>query len=177
MLVLPHAAGAYLLGCVPAARLAARVVARYRWARYAPLLADAAKGYLAVTLLTPSLSLGPALPATAVVVGHQWPAVWGGEPGREDGIPVLVGALAAVTPVSLPLWAVLWAVAFVLTGFPRVSTVFATALALPAIGVVAGWPMALLAFPATLMVLERQRTAVLRWLRGEEPKFLWRDGG
>jgi len=182
MVVLPHAAGAYLLGCVPAARLVARWGAAFPWGRYAPPLADAAKGYLAVALFAPTLSLGPALPATAVVVGHQWPALWGvgggaSEPGREDGIAVLVGALAAITPISLPLWAALWALGFVLTGFLRASAVVATALVLPAVGLVAGWPLALLALPATVMVLERQKKPILRWLRGEEPKFLWRDDG
>ena len=178
MTVLPHAAGAYLLGCVPAARLVGRAVARYRWARLAPLLADVAKGYLAVALLSPSLSLGPALPATAVVVGHHWPAVFGGadRAGAQDGIPVLVGALAAITPISLPLFLALWAAVFVITGFVRASSVFAAALAVPAIGLVAGWPMALLALPAAAMALERQRPALLRWLRGEEPKFVWRAG-
>jgi len=175
MLFLPQAAGAYLLGCAPAARFARGLAGASRWADAFEILADVLKGYLAVTLLSPGLSLGPALVATAVIAGHQWPALWG-TPGRSAGTAVLVGALTGITPLALPLWAAMWGLAFVITGFVQASSLFATALALPAIGLGAGWPLALMALPATGMVLARLKPVWQAWRRGGEPKYLWRAG-
>ena len=175
MLVLPHAVGAYVLGCAPTGRFARRAVGDVPWAGAAHVLVDAAKGYLAVALLSPELTLGQALAATAVIAGHQWPAFWGA-PGKEPGAAVLVGALAAITPLAAPLWAVAWGLTFVVTGYVQAGGLIATALILPAICLSAGWPFALLALPATGMVLERQRVGWGRWWRGEDPKYLWRGG-
>ena len=100
MLFLPQAAGAYLLGCVPAARYARGLAGASRWADVLEILADVLKGYLAVTLLSPGLSLGPALVATAVIAGHQWPALWG-TPGKSAGTAVFPAA-ATSRPSRLP---------------------------------------------------------------------------
>ena len=175
MLFLPQAAGAYLLGCAPAAPLTRRVAGASPWTGALEVLADALKGYLAVTLLSPGISLGPALVATAVVAGHQWPAFWS-EPGRSAGTAVLVGALTAITPLAAPLWAALWGLAFVITGYVQASSLAATALILPAIGLSAGWPLALFSLPPTGMVLSRLGPMWASWRRGEEPKYLWRSG-
>jgi glycerol-3-phosphate acyltransferase PlsY len=175
MLFLPQAAGAYVLGCAPVARLTRQATGDTPWARTLAALADALKGYLAVAVLSPGLSLGPALVATAVIAGHQWPAFWG-EPGKHAGTAVLVGALAAISPLAAPLWLALWGLAFVFTGYVQASCLAATALILPAIGLGAGWPLALFALPATGMVLSRLGPVWATWRRGEEPKYLWRSG-
>ena len=55
-----------------------------------------------------------------------------------------------------------------------VACAIATALFGPALGWFAGWPLGLIALPSCLMLLERQRAALRRVLRGEEPKHHWR---
>ena len=175
MLFLPQAAGAYLLGCAPAGRFARRLARADRWADALEALADVLKGYLAVTVLSPGISLGPALVATAVVAGQQWPALWS-EPGKSSGTAVLVGALTGISPLALPLWGALWGLCFVVTGLVQASSLLASALVLPAIGLGAGWPLALFSLPATGMVLARLRPVWAAWRRGEEPKYVWRAG-
>ncbi len=173
MLVLPYAAGAYLLGCVPAARFVRRLGGAAPWTPWAAAAADVLKGYLAVSLLSPTLALGPALAATAVVAGHQWPALWG-EPGRESGVAVAGGAATAISPIAAPLWAFLWGAAFALSGYATLAVALACLLVVPALGLMAGWPIAFMVVPAGAMVLERLRDAVRRVLRGEEARYRWR---
>ena len=173
MLVLPYAAGAYLLGCVPAARLVRRVAGDARWAPWAAAATDALKGYAAVSLFSPALALGPALAATAVVAGHQWPVLWG-VPGREPGVAVAGGAVTAISPIAAPLWAFVWGVVFAATGYATLATAVACLLAVPALGLLAGWPIAFMAVPAGAMVLERLREGVRRVLRGDESRYRWR---
>lgn len=173
MLVLPYAAGAYLLGCVPAARLVRRTAGAAPWGPWAGAAVDVLKGYLAVSLFSPGLSLGPALAATAVVAGHQWPIVWG-EPGREAGVAVAGGAVSAISPIAGPLWVVAWGAVFAASGYATLATAAACILVVPALGLAAGWPIAFMAVPAGAMVLERLREGVRSVLRGEESRYRWR---
>jgi glycerol-3-phosphate acyltransferase PlsY len=173
MLVLPYAAGAYLIGCVPAARLVRRAAGDAPWGPWAAAAADVLKGYLAVSLLSPTLALGPALAATAVVAGHQWPMCWG-EPGARTGVAVAGGAASAITPIAAPVWAFLWGVVFAVSGYAAPAAAAACILTVPALGVLAGWPIAFMAVPAGAMVLERLREPVRRALRGEGTRYRWR---
>ena len=175
MLVLPYAAGAYLLGCVPAARFVRRAAGDAPWAPWASAAADFLKGYLAVSLFTPGLSLGPALAATAVVAGHQWPMFWG-VPGAQPGVAVAGGAVSAITPIAAPLWLFLWAAVFAASGYTVLAVAAACVLTVPGLGFLAGWPIAFMAVPAGAMVLERLRGPVRSILRGEGTRYRWRDG-
>jgi glycerol-3-phosphate acyltransferase PlsY len=171
--IVAPAVGAYLVGCVPTARLVSRLAGERAWTPWAGALADALKGFLAVGLLSPATSLGPALAATAVIAGHQWPIA--GRTG-ERGLATAAGALTAITPIGVPLWGVIWAVVFVASGYNSLAVALASLLVVPAIGLVAGWPLALLALPLAAMVLERMRAALRRCLLGTEQKYLWRGG-
>jgi len=175
MLVLPYAAGAYLLGCVPAARFVRRAAGAARWAPWAAAATDILKGYLAVALFAPGLTLGPALAATAVVAGHQWPMFWG-EPGAESGVAVAGGAVTAVTPIAAPVWVVLWGIVFAASGYPILAIAAACLFTVPCLGVIAGWPIAFMAVPAGAMVLERLREPVRSVLRGQGTRYRWRGG-
>jgi glycerol-3-phosphate acyltransferase PlsY len=175
MVVLPYAAGAYLVGCVPAARFVRRAAGAAPWAPWAGAATDILKGYLAVSLLAPGLSLGPALAATAVVAGHQWPMFWG-EPGAEPGVAVAGGAVTAISPVAAPVWLFLWGAVFATTGYTILAAAAACILTVPVLGVLAGWPIAFMAVPAGAMVLERLREPVRQVLRGAGTRYRWRGG-
>ena len=169
--IISGAVAAYLVGCVPAARLVSERAAGRRWTPWAAALADVAKGFLALWLLAPVGSMGQAFILTAVVAGDQWP-VFGKDIGR-SGQWVLLGAIADVTPVAPPLWAVLWGIGFVASGYFTIGKAVATALLPPVLGFVAGWPLGWIALPGCAMVLERSREAVRRAQSGEEPKHYW----
>ena len=169
--IISGAAAAYLIGCVPAARVASGLAAGRRWAPWVGPLADVAKGFFALWLLAPTASMGQALIVTAVVAGDQWP-VFGREIGR-SGQWALLGALAEVTPVAPPLWAVLWGIGFVVSGYFAIGRAVATALLPPLLGFVAGGPLGWIALPGCVMVLERSRELVRRAWAGDEPKHYW----
>jgi glycerol-3-phosphate acyltransferase PlsY len=175
MIVLPYAAGAYLLGSVPAARLVRRAAGDAPWAPWAAAAADVLKGYLAVSLFTPGLALGPALAATAVVAGHQWPMFWG-TPGAHSGVAVAGGAVSAITPIAAPVWVFLWGAVFAASGYAALAMAAACILTVPVLGVLAGWPIAFMAVPAGAMVLERLREPVRTALRGGATRYRWRRG-
>ena len=170
--IVTGAVAAYLVGCVPAARIVTRLGGRRRWVPWVAPAADALKGFAAIAMFGPVTTIGQALTVTAVVAGDQWP-VFGSEIGR-PGLATAGGAMTALTPVAPFIWAVLWAVGFTATGFLTVACAIATALFGPALGWFAGWPLGLIALPSCLMLLERQRAALRRVLRGEEPKHHWR---
>ena len=171
--IISGAVTAYLVGCVPAARVAAALSAGRRWASGAGALADAAKGFLALWLLAPSGSVAQALLVTAIVAGDQWP-VFGKEIGR-SGQWALLGAIAVVTPVAPPLWAVLWGIGFVASGYFAIGRAVATAALPPLLGFVAGGPLGWIALPGCVMVLERSRELVRRARAGGEPKHHWKS--
>jgi glycerol-3-phosphate acyltransferase PlsY len=170
--IVTGAAAAYLVGCVPLARLTNHLTKGRPWAPWASLAADALKGVLAVALFAPVGSVGQALTVAAVVAGDQWPA-FGREKGR-SGLVVCVAAMTALTPVTLVAWGVGWSIGFVLSGYHSVGRLFGTALLPVLLGLATGWPLGLAVLPACIMVLERQRGSLKRMLRGLEPKHHWR---
>jgi glycerol-3-phosphate acyltransferase PlsY len=174
MLVLPYAAGAYLLGCVPVARVVRRAAGGAPWASWAAAAMDVLKGYLAVALFAPALTLGPALAATAVVAGHQWPLFWG-TPGAQTGVAVAGGAVSAISPIAGPVWVLLWGMVFAASGYAVPAMAAACILTVPVLGFLAGWPIAFMAVPAGAMVLERLREPVRAVFRGGGTRYRWRD--
>jgi hypothetical protein len=114
--IISGAVAAYLVGCVPIARLASRYVAGRPVEPWVAGLADVVKGFAAVALFAPVGSLHQALIVTAVVAGDQWP-VFGREVGR-SGHWTFLGAMTVLTPMAPVIWAVLWALGFVASGHP-----------------------------------------------------------
>jgi glycerol-3-phosphate acyltransferase PlsY len=170
--IVSGAVAAYLVGCVPLARLTNHVTQGRPWAPLASLAADALKGVLATLLFAPVSTVGQSLTVAAVVAGDQWPA-FGRETGR-SGLVVLVAAMTALTPVTLVAWGLGWGIGFVISGYFSVARLFGTALLPVLLGFATGWPLGLAVLPACIMVLERQRGPLRRLLRGQEAKHYWR---
>jgi glycerol-3-phosphate acyltransferase PlsY len=168
-----RAVAAYLLGCVPTARLTSRLTNGRAVAPVVVALAAFLKGFVAALLFAPLGSIGQALIVTAVVAGDQWP-VFGREAGR-TGLWTLLGALSALTPIAAAVWVVLWALAFVATGYKALGMALSLALLPFLLGFIAGWPLGWIALPGCFMVLERGRGALQRIRAGEEPKHHWKS--
>ncbi len=170
--IVTGAAAAYLVGCVPAARLTNHVTQGRPWAPWASLAADALKGAVAIMMFAPVSSVGQALTVAAVVAGDQWPA-FGRQTGR-SGLAVCVAAMTTLTPVTLVVWGLGWGIGFVISGYFTVARLVGTVLLPLLLGFATGWPLGLAVLPACIMVLERQRGSLKRLLRGEEAKHYWR---
>lgn len=173
MHLLLMAAAAYLLGCVPAASLAGKLV-RGPWGRAAGAVADTLKGVVAASYLSAPGPLGLSVAVTMVVAGHQYPLA-GKRASR--GLGVLAGASLPVTPVAVPLGAVIWGVVYATTGYVQLGAILAAGLTPVAVGFLAGWPLAVMLAPASLLVLLRCRGPLRNLLTGREPRHLWRGGG
>jgi len=169
--IVSGAVAAYLVGCVPAARVVSGWASGTRWQTWAGPLTDLAKGFLALWLFSATGSIMQAFTLTAVVAGDQWPVV-GKDIGR-SGQWVLLGAIAEVTPVAPPIWAVLWGVGFVASGYFAIGKAVATLLLPPVLGFVAGWPLGWIALPGCAMVVERSRNTIREARAGGEPKHHW----
>jgi len=194
MRYLALAVAAYLLGSLPSAYLVVRfakgpdlrtvesgnvgALNAFRatglgWVGVAVLILDVAKGVLAVLLAGDGA--GPAtqsLVATLVVAGHNYPLWLRGKGGK--GLAAAAGALTMITPLSVPLWGVVWGVGYVLSGYIALGIIVATAILPILLGVFAGWAYALAALPVCLLVLIRHREKMRRLLLGTEPKHYWR---
>jgi len=170
--IVTGAVAAYLVGCVPVARLTNQLTKGRRWAPWASLAADALKGVAAILLFAPVSTVGVSLTLAAVVAGDQWPAL-GRETGR-SGLAVCVAAITALTPVAIAAWLLGWAFGFVVSGYVTVARLVGVLLLPVLLAFLTGWPLGLAALPACIMVLERQRRSVKRLLRGQEAKHYWR---
>lgn len=173
------AVATFLLGSLPNAQLVVRFAPGLPapHARVVALVLDVLKGLIAMSLAGASADpYSQALAATAVVAGHQWP-IWKNAPRGNAGLATAAGALSAVTPLAVPLWGVLWAAAYVASGYVALGSLAATFFLPLALGFVAGWPFALAALPACLLVLERHRAHLRRILLGTESKHHWREEG
>lgn len=170
------ALASYLVGSLPIARLvppAREAGVSPPWVRAALIVADVLKGAVAMSLIGSSANpYAQSMVATAVVAGHQWP-FWPSA-RNELGLAVAAGALTVVTPIAVPVWAVLWGIGYVTSGFVAAGSAAATLLFPVVIGLLAGWPFALGSLPVCALVLERLRAPLRRILAGEEPKHHWR---
>ena len=194
MRYLALAVAAYLLGSLPSAYLVVRfargldlrsvesgsvgALNAFRatgsaWLGAVVLILDLAKGAAAV--MVAGDGAGPmmqSLAATMVVVGHNYPVWLRGRGGK--GLAAAAGALSIVTPLSVPLWAVLWAIGYVASGYIALGTVVATAGLPLLLGFFAGWAYAGAAAPVCILVLLRHTAKVRRLLLGAEPRHYWR---
>ncbi|HXY68703.1 MAG TPA: glycerol-3-phosphate acyltransferase [Gemmatimonadales bacterium] len=194
MRYLALAVAAYLLGSLPSAYLVVRfakgpdlravesgsvgALNAFRatgqgWVGVVVLILDVLKGALAVLLAGGGAGLmTQALCAALVVVGHNYPVWLRGRGGK--GLAAAAGALTVITPLSVPLWGVVWGLGYVASGYIVVGTIAATAILPLLVGLWAGWAYALAALPVCLLVLARQREKVRKLLLGAEPKHYWR---
>lgn len=143
------------------------------WVGVVVLILDVGKGALAVLLAGDGA--GPvtqSLVATLVVAGHNYPIWLRGKGGK--GLAAAAGALSMLTPLSVPLWGLVWALGYVLSGYIALGIVVATAVLPLLLGVVAGWAYAGASLPVCLLVLVRHREKMRRLLLGAEPKHYWR---
>jgi len=145
------------------------------WIGVVVLLLDIGKGILAVVLAGDGAGMPTLAMVTALAVaGHNWPIWLGGRGGK--GLATAAGALTLVTPLSVPVWGVIWGLAYVASGYIAFGTILATALLPLALGVLAGWAYGLVALPTCLLVLLRHREKMRRLMLGAEPKHYWRGG-
>jgi acyl phosphate:glycerol-3-phosphate acyltransferase len=194
MHLLALAVAAYLLGSLPSAYLAVRAakgpdlrstgsgnvgalnafrVTGLGWVGVLVLVLDVTKGALAVRLAGDGASVTTqAMLAALVVAGHAYPVWLRGHGGR--GLAPAAGALTLVTPVAVPLWAIVWGLGFVVSGYVALGTIVATALLPLLLGPTAGWAYAATALPVCLLVLVRHRAKMRSLLLGTERKHHWR---
>jgi glycerol-3-phosphate acyltransferase PlsY len=172
--VLVAAIAAIILGSLPTRRLAAVLgrALRAEWVEAIRISLDLVTGFVVVSVVAPAGAWSEALVATAMVAGHQWP-VAGTDRGRR-GTAVAVGVLTAITPIAAPLWAVLWGLGFVISGYVTVGYVVAAALLPVAVGLTAGWPIALMGLPSCALLYERLREPLREVLFGLARKHDWR---
>jgi glycerol-3-phosphate acyltransferase PlsY len=143
------------------------------WIGVIVLLLDVGKGMLAVVLAGDGAGLPTLALVTALAVaGHNWPIWLGGKGGK--GLATAAGALTLITPLSVPLWGVVWGLGYVASGYITLGTIVATAVLPVLLGLLAGWAYGLAAVPACLLVLARHRDKMRRLLLGAEPKHYWR---
>jgi len=196
MRILALAIAAYLIGSLPSAFVVVRLsrgtdlravdsgsvgaLNAFRatgagWVGVVVLILDVGKGMLAVILAGDGAGLPTLAMVTALAVaGHNWP-IWLGGKG-DKGLATAAGALTLVTPLSVPLWGVIWALGYVASGYIAFGTIVATALLPVALGIIAGWAYGLAALPTAVLVLARHREKMRRLLLGAEPKHYWRGG-
>ncbi len=162
--------GGLLIGQIAA--LVRTVASPRPWFPYVRALVEFLLGALALAVLAGPGPFAESLTATAVVAGRQWAPI--GRSRTAKGLMIGAGAVTMITPLALPLWAFLWALGFVVSGYRAAGTVVATALLPFAIGISAGWPFAFIIAPAWLLVLLRLAPEARRVLLGVEPKYHWR---
>ncbi len=194
MHLLALAVAAYLLGSLPSAYLAVRAakgpdlrsagsgnvgalnafrVTGLGWVGVLVLVVDVAKGALAVRLAGDGASVTTqAILATLVVVGHAFPVWLRGHGGR--GLAPAAGALSLVTPLAVPLWALVWGLAYVVSGYVALGTIVATAFLPLLLGPTAGWAYGGAALPVCVLILLRHRAKMRSLLLGTERKHHWR---
>lgn len=139
----------------------------------AVLSVDLAKGVVAVALAGRDASLlAQAVLAAAAVVGHGWPVWLGGRGGK--GLATAAGALSVVSPLAVPIWAVVWAGAYVVSGYIALGIVVATAVLPLGVGALVGWPYAAAMLPTCVLIVLRHLGKMARIRRGIEPRHYWR---
>lgn len=152
------------------------------------MVIDIGKGWLAAALLPamniPAIGLDPQVDrqwlavacASAVVVGHVYPVWYGFRGGK--GAATLVGVLAGLMPVALPVVLVVWLAIVMLTGYVSLATMLAVAsFPLYLLATQAEPSAALLAFgwAMLLFVCYTHRSNIGRLCKGNENRAqrLW----
>jgi glycerol-3-phosphate acyltransferase PlsY len=188
---------AYLLGSIPAAYIAGRVVKGIDLRQHgsgnlgatnvyrllggrvaaAVLLFDAAKGALPVALLPRLLpSDRPLLWAiaygVAAIAGHVRPIflLW---KGGGKGVATAAGVFAALVPVPALVAAVVWALVLWASGYVSLASLGAAAVLPVAVGALLGpvSPLFYLALLVGVFVFWTHRANIGRLRRGEEHRF------
>lgn len=199
------AAQAYLLGSIPFGLLVARsqgvdirqqgsgnigatnvwrVLGR-KWG-LATFLADAAKGWLAVTIgyAIAARMVPPAghdfayfgiAAAIGCILGHNFP-VWLGFKGGK-GVATSLGVIIGMMPLASLIVFAIWGIVFKVSRYVSLASIVA-ALALPVVvigllflGGIHGWANFYFACAAGLLVIRRHRENIQRLVEGTEHRF------
>ena len=140
------------------------------------LLADMAKGAMAVILAKLVLSgspLAPTLTTAAVVLGHNYSIYMKFRGGR--GLATAAGALIVYSPLLLLTWLVIWIVPYLLSKILVVGTLTATVLNPVAAFLLDFTPAEVLfATMISVIVLFRHISKIKMLMRGTEPKKYWK---
>jgi glycerol-3-phosphate acyltransferase PlsY len=187
---------AYLLGSVPFALLAVRLVGKgdirqvgsgnvgatntlraAGWKVALPVaLLDIAKGVAAV-LLMETVTANPAWVAAAglaAIVGHCFP-IWLGFSGGK-GVATAAGVFGTLSPVTVLVVAGVWILSLLLTRIVSISSLLAAA-AFPVALYFLRHPrpeVMLCAVAAALVIIFRHKANIRRLVRGEEPRLFGR---
>jgi glycerol-3-phosphate acyltransferase PlsY len=196
------AVGAYLLGSIPTGFLLAKARgldiravgsgnigatnvfrALGRTAGSLVLLADAAKGFAACTLLplvvssaSPARGALTILAGVCAVLGHNYTCWLGFRGGK--GIATSAGVLAAWMPLALGLAAAVWLVTFVVSRFVSLASI-AAATALPfGVWLTSGnLTLILISVGLSVMAIFKHRSNIQRLLSGTEHRVNFRRAG
>ena len=197
--------GAYLLGGIPTAYLAGRLVRGIDirdhgsgnvgatnavrvlgWRIGIPvLLADILKGVAAVLvcrLLWPELSWMPVIGGVVSICGHIWTVFLGFKGGK--GVATSTGVFLALSPVALGVAAVVFVLAVFFTRYISVGsmagavvfTSFVWVQRLAPGGVTPDWILAALSLAVCMFIIARHRINIVRLLNGTECKIKFRSG-
>lgn len=159
-----------------AAALPARAARRFVPAPFTPyaiLAASFLAGGLAAAWAPGEGLLRQTLAATAALVGLMYPP--GVAPGsRRVALAGAAGGLLVVSPLAVPLWALLWGIGYVASGYPAAGRGIATLGTPILVGLFAGWPLGAVVGPASLLLLDADRADLRRVMLGTERKHGWR---
>jgi glycerol-3-phosphate acyltransferase PlsY len=135
-------------------------------------LLDMAKGAAAVLLAIAFTSdtAAPAAAGFAAVVGHIYP-IWLRFRGGK-GVATACGVFSLLTPIAVPPALAIFLVTVWLSGYVSLASVIAT-IALPPLAYVLGGPASAVAaaLAASIVIVFRHRSNVVRLTTGTEPRF------
>jgi acyl phosphate:glycerol-3-phosphate acyltransferase len=135
-------------------------------------LLDMGKGaagvMLAVTIT--GNAAAPAAAGLAAIVGHVYP-IWLRFRGGK-GVATACGVFSLLTPVAIPPALLIFLVTVWLSGYISLASLMAT-VAVPALAYASGSPAPAVtaALAASIIIVFRHRSNVMRLTRGSEPRF------
>jgi len=137
------------------------------------LVADAAKGFIPVTIALQLLGLGwssAAVVGTAAFLGHLYPLFLKFQGGK--GVATALGVFAAWAPPAALVLIIVFAAVALLSRIVSLSSM-AAALAAPIILWIFSYPPAVVGSSAVIasMIVWRHRANIRRLLAGTEPRF------
>lgn len=143
------------------------------------LLLDAAKGFLAVTILaaifyrqelTININILKILMGAFVIFGHNWTIFLGFKGGK--GVATSTGVLLGFSPIVMGAAALIWVVSVLVTRYVSVSSILA-AIAVPILMLVLNEPREFFVLTALMcpLIIYRHKSNIVRLIQGKEPKI------
>ncbi len=143
------------------------------------LLLDAAKGFLAVTVLAAvfyrqelpiNINILKILMGAFVIFGHNWTIFLGFKGGK--GVATSAGVLLGFSPVVMIAAALVWVALVLITRYVSVSSILA-AIAVPILMLVLNKPKEFFILTALMcpVIIYRHKSNIARLMQGKEPKI------